>query len=39
MQFARDAHMAEGWMISQEPYLNTENLGVSPRYLHFTNLR
>lgn len=28
MQFARDAHMAEGWMISQEPYLNTENLGT-----------
>jgi len=29
MQFARDAHMAEGWMIAQEPYLKSENLGVS----------
>lgn len=29
MQFARDAHMAEGWMIAQEPYLKNENLGVS----------
>ena len=28
MQFARDAHMAEGWMIAQEPYLKNENLGV-----------
>ena len=29
MQFARDAHMAEGWMIAQEGYLKSENLGVS----------
>ena len=29
MQFARDAHVAEGWMIAQEPYLKNENLGVS----------
>lgn len=28
MQFARDAHMAEGWMIAQEGYLKSENLGV-----------
>ncbi|XP_015776593.1 PREDICTED: spectrin beta chain, non-erythrocytic 1-like, partial [Acropora digitifera] len=27
MQFARDAHMAEGWMIAQEGYLKSENLG------------
>ncbi|CAH3128631.1 unnamed protein product [Porites lobata] len=27
MQFARDAHVAEGWMIAQEPYLKNENLG------------
>ncbi|KAJ7388705.1 hypothetical protein OS493_036144 [Desmophyllum pertusum] len=27
MQFARDAHMAEGWMIAQESYLKNENLG------------
>lgn len=27
MQFARDAHMAEGWMIAQEAYLKNENLG------------
>ena len=35
MQFARDAHMAEGWMIAQEPYLKNENLGVcrfNPRF-------
>ena len=31
MQFARDAHVAEGWMIAQEPYLKNENLGVSQR--------
>lgn len=28
MQFARDAHNAEGWMIHQEPYLRTEADGV-----------
>ncbi|XP_031552905.1 spectrin beta chain, non-erythrocytic 1-like isoform X2 [Actinia tenebrosa] len=28
MQFARDAHLAEGWLISQESYLKNENLGV-----------
>lgn len=33
MQFARDAHMAEGWMIAQEPYLKNENLGVSDLFL------
>lgn len=32
MQFARDAHMAEGWMIAQEPYLKNENLGVSDSF-------
>lgn len=31
MQFARDAHVAEGWMIAQEQYLKNENLGVSRR--------
>lgn len=35
MQFARDAHMAEGWMIAQEPYLKNENLGVSVSLFFF----
>ena len=38
MQFARDAHMAEGWMIAQEPYLKNENLGVSRLDLRFTKM-
>lgn len=29
MQFARDAHLAEGWVMAQETTLKTENLGVS----------
>lgn len=24
MQFARDAHQAEGWLLTQEPYLKKE---------------
>ena len=39
MQFARDAHMAEGWMIAQEGYLKSENLGVSRLSLLFTKAR
>lgn len=38
MQFARDAHMAEGWMIAQEPYLKNENLGVSCLNLRLTRV-
>lgn len=38
MQFARDAHMAEGWMIAQEPYLKNENLGVSDLFYYFSFL-
>ena len=38
MQFARDAHMAEGWMIAQESYLKNENLGVSRLDLRFTKM-
>ena len=38
MQFARDAHVAEGWMIAQEPYLKNENLGVSRLNLHHMKL-
>lgn len=38
MQFARDAHLAEGWIITQESYLKNQNLGVStslPLFLPF----
>ena len=28
MQFARDAYVAERWMIAQEPQLKSENVGV-----------
>lgn len=34
MQFARDAHLAEGWLITQESYLKNENLGVSQIIFH-----
>ena len=33
MQFARDAYMAERWMVSQEPQLKTDNVGVGTRLL------
>ena len=29
-QFARDAAVAEAWLIAQDPYLKSEELGVSP---------
>jgi hypothetical protein len=32
-QFARDAAVAEAWLIAQEPYLMSQELGVS---LHFS---
>lgn len=32
-QFARDAAVAEAWLIAQEPYLMSQELGVSN---HFT---
>ena len=28
-QFARDAAVAEAWLIAQDPYLKSEELGVS----------
>ena len=28
-QFARDAAVAEAWLIAQDPYLKSEDLGVS----------
>lgn len=28
-QFARDAAVAEAWLIAQEPYLMSQELGVS----------
>ena len=40
-QFARDAAVAEAWLIAQDPYLKSEDLGVSvsirdiyPKYNH-----
>jgi hypothetical protein len=32
-QFARDAAVAEAWLIAQEPYLMSQELGVSV-YFH-----
>lgn len=34
-QFARDAAVAEGWLIAQEPYLLSQELGVSCGQFHF----
>ena len=31
-QFARDAAVAEAWLIAQDPYLKSEELGVSPSH-------
>jgi spectrin beta len=28
-QFARDASVAEAWLMAQDPYLNNQDLGVS----------
>lgn len=32
-QFARDAAVAEAWLIAQEPYLMSQELGVSVPFL------
>jgi hypothetical protein len=32
-QFARDAAVAEAWLIAQEPYLMSQELGVSAYFL------
>jgi hypothetical protein len=32
-QFARDAAVAEAWLIAQEPYLMSQELGVSVYFL------
>jgi spectrin beta len=32
-QFARDAAVAEAWLIAQDPYLKSEELGVSWQFL------
>jgi hypothetical protein len=32
-QFARDAAVAEAWLIAQEPYLMSQELGVSCYFL------
>jgi hypothetical protein len=32
-QFARDAAVAEAWLIAQEPYLMSQELGVSFHFL------
>ena len=32
-QFARDAAVAEAWLIAQEPYLMSQELGVSFYFL------
>jgi len=32
-QFARDAAVAEAWLIAQEPYLMSQELGVSVSFL------
>lgn len=31
-QFARDAAVAEAWLVAQEPYLLNQDLGVSFSY-------
>lgn len=35
-QFARDAAVAETWLIAQEPYLLSLELGVSTVFISFT---
>lgn len=32
MQFARDAHQAEGWLYTQEPYLKKEDEKTAVRF-------
>lgn len=34
-QFARDAAVAEAWLIAQEPYLMSQELGVSVNFIFF----
>ena len=36
-QFARDAAVAEAWLIAQDPYLKSEELGVSKKICSFLN--
>ena len=36
-QFARDAAVAEAWIVAQEPYLLSQELGVSSVYLFVWN--
>lgn len=36
-QFARDAAVAEAWLIAQEPYLMSQELGVSYSFLSILN--
>jgi hypothetical protein len=36
-QFARDAAVAEAWLIAQEPYLMSQELGVSVYFLTVLN--
>ena len=34
-QFARDAAVAEAWLMAQDPYLKSEELGVSLIFFFF----
>ena len=34
-QFARDAAVAEAWLMAQDPYLKSEELGVSHKKIYF----
>ena len=34
-QFARDAAVAEAWLIAQDPYLKSEDLGVNLIFTSF----
>ena len=36
-QFARDAAVAEAWLMAQDPYLKSEELGVSFLCMHCMN--
>jgi hypothetical protein len=36
-QFARDAAVAEAWLIAQEPYLMSQELGVRHSFLSTLN--
>jgi hypothetical protein len=36
-QFARDAAVAEAWLIAQEPYLMSQELGVSYPFCSILN--